>query len=88
MDDEDKATEARVAQAMVAVAERDDAAIGAAKAEAATNTLSGRIPSIRVIEKWAVVPRWPSAATLDIPIHWLGPWPTATADAKPPAGRH
>ena len=78
---QDKATETRVAQPVIVLAENDQAAVQAAKAEVAADAAGGRIQAVQVVEKLPVAPGVVFRGEPYIPMNW--PVEQPSPDTRP-----
>ena len=80
---EEKATERRVAQMVIVIAETDQEAVKAATTEVAKDAVGGRIRTLKMIEKSPVAPGVVHRGVPYIPFQDLGQLAAAAPPRKP-----
>ena len=81
---EDKTTEARVAQTVIVIAENDQEAIEAAKKVVGPDAISGRVRTLKVLEKAPVSPGVVFRSDPYIPFQFPGQRPLPTVGGAQP----
>ena len=80
---EDKETEARVAQTVIVIAEKDQEAIQAAKEACAADAVGGRILTLKVLDKARVAPGVVFRSDAYIPFQFPGTRPLPKLGTQP-----